>query len=268
MASIDITRAYLDGEILFASDVDAIIDAIETFLNVTKLTDDNISNSGITGSLKLVNASVTNAKLATDAVGTTNIVDGAVTTAKIAASAITTAKIADGAVTNAKIATDAVDSSNIVDGSVTRVKLAAPNYVISSSSTGVFNTTSATATAVTNASVTITLTGRPVLIGTMAAEGATDARIDSTDLSYTAGTNISLTIYIYKAGTLLTQFTLTDSTGGGVTSLVNYYSPSSVCFLDVAGTTGSTVYDLRCAITGSSTPNAGFYYIKLFAIEL
>lgn len=104
MATIDITRNYADGEVLTEADLDAICDDIEAFLNVTKISDDNIQNNSITGSLKLLTASVTAAKLASDSVTTVKIADANVTEPKLADDAVTTSKIADGAVTSEKLA--------------------------------------------------------------------------------------------------------------------------------------------------------------------
>lgn len=127
MSSLSVTRSYDDGEVLVRSDLDAFLDDIETFINVTKINDDNIQNSGITGSTKLLNQSVTAAKLAADAVETLKILDGAVTAPKIAADAVTTAKILDANVTAAKLATDSVTTIKIVDSNVTTAKIADAN---------------------------------------------------------------------------------------------------------------------------------------------
>lgn len=98
MAQIDVTRSYRDGEVLTEADLDAFLDDIETFLNVTKINDDNIQNSGITGSTKLLNTSVTAAKLATDSVTTLKIADQNVTTAKIADEAVSLDKLAEAVI--------------------------------------------------------------------------------------------------------------------------------------------------------------------------
>lgn len=84
MATLSITKTYSDGTVLNEVDLDNIKDDIETFINSTKINDDNIQNSGITGSTKLVNSSVNAAKLATGAVETAKIADSAVTAAKLA----------------------------------------------------------------------------------------------------------------------------------------------------------------------------------------
>lgn len=85
-------------------------------------------------------------------VSTLGIADSAVTTAKIANSNVTTAKIADANVTTAKIN----------DGAVTPEKLAALGQQISSSISDTETGTSFVEVA--SASVTITATGRPILL--------------------------------------------------------------------------------------------------------
>lgn len=124
MATLSTTRNYDDGQVLTKADLDAFLDDIESFLNSTKINDDNIQNSGITGSTKLLNQSVTAAKLASDSVETAKIAASAVTTAKIADSAVTTGKINDLAVTTAKLAADAVTTAKILDANVTTAKIA------------------------------------------------------------------------------------------------------------------------------------------------
>jgi microcystin-dependent protein len=125
MASIDIRRLYADGEILLASDLDAIVDDVETFLNITKINNDNIQTNGIDASAKLADASVTTVKIANNAITTAKILNGNVTTAKIADANVTTDKIADLNVTTDKLADDAVTTVKISDAQVTLAKLAA-----------------------------------------------------------------------------------------------------------------------------------------------
>ena len=68
MPLISIPKNYLDGDVYFESDVDDIRDGIVDFLNVDRIDDVNIQNEGITGSDKLVDASVSTAKIADEAV--------------------------------------------------------------------------------------------------------------------------------------------------------------------------------------------------------
>lgn len=72
--------------------------------------------------LRIKDAGVSAAKLASDAVTTVKILDANVTTAKIADGAITTAKITDAQVNAAKLASDAVTTVKILDGAVTTAK--------------------------------------------------------------------------------------------------------------------------------------------------
>lgn len=119
MATLDVTRSYEDGQVLTEADLDAFLDDIEAFLNVTKITDDNVANNSITGSLKLLTGSVTAAKLATDSVTTIKIQDNAVTEPKILDGAVTTSKIDDEAVTTAKLAPSAITAVASPTGSIT-----------------------------------------------------------------------------------------------------------------------------------------------------
>ena len=124
MSSLSIPREYLDGNVLTQAELDDALDSVETFVNVTKINDDNIQNSGITASDKLLNASISEAKLGVNSVSTAKIQDSAVTTVKILDSAVTNAKIATDAVHAAQIQTDAVVTAKILDANVTTAKLA------------------------------------------------------------------------------------------------------------------------------------------------
>lgn len=124
MGQLDVRRTYADGDILLAADLDAFLNDIETFVNVTKLNDDNIQESGITGSEKLVNASVTTGKLANASLTTDKYVNLSVTAAKLAADSVTTSKILDANVTTAKLAPLAVTNDKVADGTLTAIKFA------------------------------------------------------------------------------------------------------------------------------------------------
>lgn len=124
MATLSTTRGYDDGEVLVRADLDAFLDDIEAFLNTTKINDDNIQNSGINGATKLLNQSVTEAKIATGAITSLKITDSSVTTAKIANSAVTADKLDTDAVTTAKILDENVTTAKLADEAVTDAKLA------------------------------------------------------------------------------------------------------------------------------------------------
>lgn len=94
---------------------------------------------------------------------TADIADDQVTTVKIPDSNITTAKIANLNVTEGKIAAAAVTTTKIADANVTRAKLVAVGQQVSASC-GAFGSNSASYVDVTNLTVTITTTGRPVVL--------------------------------------------------------------------------------------------------------
>jgi hypothetical protein len=88
----------------------------------------NVDNSTVeinADTLRIKDAGVTAAKIATGAVGTTQLADTSVTDVKLASNAVTTAKILDSNVTNGKLATDAVTTIKIAALAVTDAKLAA-----------------------------------------------------------------------------------------------------------------------------------------------
>lgn len=147
----------------------------------------------------------------TTGLGTDNIKDSAITTAKIEDANITTAKIADDAVTGAKLAPAvagaglaqdgsgnldvtvdnstieiASDTLKVKDGGISLTKLAsrptgtsvAANGVAVSTGTGALTSTSSSTYAdISGLSVTITTTGRPVVVGLMSSVTGTDAGI-------------------------------------------------------------------------------------------
>lgn len=92
--TLSIPNTFVDGTDALAADVNANFSAVSTFVNSTKLNDDNLKTGGV---------------------GTASIADSAVTTAKIADSNVTTAKIADANVTTAKIADDSITAAKVED---------------------------------------------------------------------------------------------------------------------------------------------------------
>lgn len=164
MPQLDVRRTYADGANLLKQDLDAFVGDIETFVNLTKLNDDNFQDAGITGSTKLVDGSVTNAKFAASSIATAKINDSAVTTAKIADGTISTTNINAAAVTTAKIAAGAITTAKIADANVTDIKHAV-NIATGSDVFASGNTDLASGSPSAAAQVTITASGsRPILI--------------------------------------------------------------------------------------------------------
>lgn len=246
MPSIDITKTYADGAVLVESDLDNIIEDIETFLNVTQIDDTNIQDNGITASSKLVDGSISTAKLASSAITSAKITDLNVTTAKIADDAVTTAKILDSNVTTAKIADSNVTTAKIADGAVTGPKRVTTVQI--SSSSGSYSTASASPVDVTNLSVTITLTGRPVLVQLIAGSSAASSVSSATS----AGTFIikrdSTTVYT------------------GALSTSRSYPPGAFSIIESG--LAAAAYTYKVQVNGDSASTVSVTNCKLVAVEL
>jgi len=236
MALITVLKTYQDGTVLFEADLDNIKESIETFLNVTKINDDNIQDAGITGSTKLVNSSVTAAKLAASAVETAKINDLAVTTAKLADLSVTTGKLADLGVTTGKLAAE----------SVTQAKRAALGQQ-SSSHSGNFTTTSGSLVDVTNLSVSITTTGRPVFIGLIGRGGGNTSYLSAAN----AGDIASALLSIVRDSTSVLDSSIYTRSDGGASATIQ--TPVSVLNHVDVPSAGTYTYKVQVARGQAST---------------
>jgi len=305
VAQLDIRKQYADGSPLQQQDLDAFIDDIETFFNLTKLNSDNIQDDGITASTKLAAGSVTTAKLDNNSITTGTIETGAVTTAKIADGEvntehialdnITTAKINDLAVTTSKIADSAVTAAKVYGSAITGAKHAAKSVVVSSSSGAI-----STATDTVICTVQIVSTGRPLFVG-LTSDGSgnpafigvdqratsagasglgmqlyavvetkrTTASVD-TVLNYSAVMRYSAPSYVYQSGP------------GFLPTYVGtlYVPPGYFWYIDApAAGTHTYTFTLKPAYTGENAPytsltfgagafTAKAYYCAAIAYEL
>lgn len=150
MSLLTVTENWADGSTLTAAQLSTAMTSIES----------------------VVNGNIDSTNIATGGVSTTNLASEAVTEAKLGPSAVTTAKVADGAVTGVKLNSNVVDNSTLAissnqlivkDGGITSAKMAALGQQVSSSS-GSFSMSSSTFADVTNLTVSITTTGRPVVL--------------------------------------------------------------------------------------------------------
>lgn len=187
-ANVEKFRIKSDGATGLAVDsvsTDKIIDS-----NVTsdKIADLNVITS------KIQNLGVTSDKIANSGVISSKIADLNVTTAKIENQGVTTAKIKDANVTTPKIA----------DANVTKAKLTAVGeqissgcgYLVESGSTIGYED-------IINLSVTITTTGRPVVIAMISSgDGSTFITVDSDEFD-----NGSLSLKLARSGSdIITHF--------------------------------------------------------------
>ncbi len=263
MATLTITKTYEDGVLLMEADLDAIRTSIQTFLNTTKLNDDNFQDDGITASAKIIDASITNAKMADNSVGTTQFQAGSVTAAKLADEAVTDAKLSSSASVDAD---RAVNTDNIKDGAVTYGKRADLNYILSSSS-GSFTTTSTSLVDITNLSVTLTRNGRPTLLA-LIPDGGVASYIGASNFGSGGGGGYSAYIItqFLKDGTGNLGNFMLSMAGGNSTKIV---PPGMYFVIDYSSVVGNSTYSVKMqtfktsgAFTGSCNN------VKLLAMEL
>lgn len=176
---------------------------------------------------------------------------------------IETKQIKDANVTTAKIADSNVTTSKIADGAVTQAKRAALGQQISSSS-GSYSTTSATFVDVTNLTVSITTTGRPVYLG-LVWSGTGSGFIGARDTSGSVGAFAN--IQVLRDSTAVSYGVVGGNlnlTSGGADE---FRAPlGSIWHIDVPSA-GTYTYKVQIAMTGTSVTG----YVsnaKLIAYEL
>lgn len=160
--------------------------------------------------------------------------DGSVTDVKISTAAVTTTKIADANVTTAKVA----------DGAITNAKLAALNYGSAAMSPTSYTLT-VTQTDVPGLSVTITTTGRPVLVFLQCNDTTTNGGV---------GSSSDYVMFVKRGGTNIGRLN-----NGGSGS----YEVKNNMFLDMSAPAGSNTYTLSAASTTGDMRR-----FTLIAIEL
>lgn len=217
--------------------------AVATMLNSTKLDDTNIQTGGIK---------------------TDNLADNSVTTPKIADANVTTPKIANGNVTTPKILDANVTTAKIADGAVTQAKRVALGQQLSSSC-GTFTTTSATPVDVTNLSVAITSTGRPVRLELVAAGGGATSYIAA--IGTGSGSACNALFRLVRDATNLFEYNLLASeVPAGRNSQVGVPA-SAFGFVDDS-TSAGTSYTYKVQATAGSLSQAALVNAKLMAYEL
>lgn len=222
MSTLDVTRTYADGTLLYAADFDALCNESETFFNTTKLNGDNLAADGITASLKITDTSITTAKIPDSAITTLKLEDEAVTTAKINDLAVTTVKILDGTLVTA----------DFTDGVVTYAKQASITISTTSSSGSFLNSGSAD---VTNLSQSFTTVGtRPVLVSIRPATSGVSI--------IGSPTQLVASLEVYRDSTLIAAY---------IGSSISKFNFSNILLVDDAGAQGTYIYKARINSFGS-----------------
>ena len=177
---------------------------------------------------------------------------------------IVTGGITDLAVTSAKLAANSVITAKILDANVTKAKLAALGQQISSSS-GVFTSTSTSPVDVTNLSVNITTTGRPVWVG-MISDGTANASYIESNNNGGNDNNLIVSVSIVRDSTEIARYTLTWGQTTNETNMQLAIPSSSVWTIDPVSA-GSYTYKIQVFIVqASSSVEVG--RAKLVAYEI
>lgn len=178
---------------------------------------------------------------------------------------IPTGGISDSAVTTAKIADSNITTNKLAANSVTQAKRAALGHQLSSSS-GSFSTSNITATDITNLSVTITTTGRPVFIGLIHDENTTNSPNQGCGLfaeSSGSVTSVVGTFYILEGSTVISYTYLRND---GSSSNRKIYVPCSSLWTIRVPAAGTYTYKVQASASASTSVGAA--YSKLIAYEL
>lgn len=180
---------------------------------------------------------------------------------------VTTAKLASGAVTSAKIAAGAA-ASNIGNNGVTQAMRVPLGQQISSSS-GSFSTTSqSNTTAVTNLSVSITTTGRPVFVGLI--DDGTGCTLGVQVASAPTVVAAQGVVNLLRASSTISSASInfSISSATGLTGNYTQTNPcSSIWIVDVVAA-GTYTYSVH-AFSANANPTTVFVQnTKLLAYEL
>lgn len=177
----------------------------------------------------------------------------AVTTAKIDASAVTTAKINDLAVTTAKINDSAVTAAKIATGVITQVKMGSLGQQVSASS-GSYSTTSTSYGDVTNLTVTITGTGRPIALNLISDPGSAGGYSAST-----SGGQARLQLKVLRDSSAVAEEMFEQSAG--------WTAPASLFWIDHNASAATYTYKVQARVS-ALTSSGSVTNVRLVAWEL
>lgn len=151
-------------------------------------------------------------------------------------------QVKSGGITATQLSTDAVSTVKIQDGAVTRPKLAAVGQQVSSSS-GSFSTASGSLVDVTNLNVTITTSGRPVMLMLQSSGGST---LGTVGVDGTSGVALA-PIEILRASSpiYVTRLGIDNGVATGLNTAV--YPPSIIHFMDTPAA-GTYTYKIQTAL--------------------
>lgn len=164
-------------------------------------------------------------------------------------------QVKNGGITLAKMAANSVDTPQLVNGSVTRAKQAAVGQQEATSSLNSVYVSMGTYQQISNQSINITTTGRPVVVNLIAADPSNPAKI------FANGGTASLWLGLHRDGVLVYAYDLQTSTNGDALPI-----PSVLAFDGVVA--GTYAYDLKVLFNAGSATSVRIDYFKIVAYEL
>lgn len=175
-------------------------------------------------------------------------VSGGLTGAMIGSATVTGSNIAAATITSTNMAANSIVTAAITDANVTRAKLVAVGQQISSAS-GVISSTSASYVDATNLTVSITTTGRPVMVFLQS---------DGTNIGSLAAPGGTGGYQILRGVTSIFQFSTTNASTLPLSSVLTIDTPAA----------GTYTYKVQYKITTGGAGSVGINNAKLVAYEL
>lgn len=186
--------------------------------------------------------------------------------ANLGVGGIPSTSFADNTIDGVKLLDNTVAGAKIVDLGLPRTKMAAVGEQLSASC-GTFGTSSTSAVDVTNLSVTITTTGRPVVVK-LVADGTGSQSYVSFGSVNTGDRKQGAIIFLRGATTV--SFNTTGSnglTGGTNFSQFIHYPAGAFEHIDVVAA-GTYTYKAQAIVVGADVSTVNVVNIKLIAYEL
>lgn len=177
-----------------------------------------------------------------------------ITAANIASGTITSTQMSPTAgIVATQIASNTITATQIANNTITRAQLAAVGPQISATYSG--QTFSASLINIATLTVTITTTGRPVVVS-LISDGTTNPSVFTQNIG-----NATATAAIYRDGGAIATYAIIDQYIGGSTAVFETIPTSSIHTLDVGAAAGTHTYTIYYS-------QAILNYAKLMAYEL
>jgi hypothetical protein len=233
-----------------------------TLINKTLDADNNTISNLVNANFKS-SAALDRSKIAAGSASHVVVNDGSGLLSSV--STLGSAYIQDSAITTSKIEDLAVTTGKLANNAVTQAKRAALGQQLSDSC-GTFYTSSTSLTDITNLSVSLTTTGRPVYLALIPDGTSSNCFFDiSFDDTYFNNSN-SATIAFLRGSTVVGRSLML---GGGTTTptgqTFQLTYPGGICVIDVpsAGT-----YTYKAQLASGFGDSVGIVRMKLIAFEL